>query len=467
MAEPYPQPRQAAPPPLAAPADESELDPLDPILVAARERGLHMFRALGTAAGIISLVTVLPRIVEGAPTTASLWAVLVLAIAFGLASWMLPPRRHRFAAGFMLGAVGLIAVLGTWGIGPTFTMGSLFVVVPLLAAFFFGKRLILPAAIATALVLAGIGVVSWLVGRPMVGTIDGADVPYLVYVRLCITTFSSVAIALAFVHAALAAMETSIARFRAAARLAAEEQERRLAAERELARAQRMEEIGRLAAGVAHDTKNALVVLSAGVKELKATVRGADEQAVLADLEHAVGGVNGTVQQLLSLARRQASPARTISLSAQLSQFASAVRRVLPPEVELEVDCSSDAQVVLDPVLLEQALLNLALNARDAMPGGGRLTLRLRREGARDGEERVVVEVEDSGTGMDPATAARIFEPFFTTKPDGAGTGLGLHMVRAFVDGAGGTIHVDSAVGRGTRIALAFPASGADQAACA
>jgi len=466
MADRQPHSGQAAPSTFATGGEP----PLDPILVAARERGLHLFRLVGTASGLISLVTVLPRLLAGAPTTASLWVVMLLAVAFGVASWVVPVRWHAVTAAFMLGAVGLIAVLGTWGIGPTFTMGSLYVVVPLLAAFFFGKRLIPPAAIGTALILAGIGLASWLAGRPMVGTIDGASVPYLVYVRLCITTFMSVAIALAFVHAALSAMETSIARYRAAARLAFEEQERRVAAERELARAQRMEEIGRLASGVAHDTKNALVVLSAGVKELRATVRGADEQAVLADLEHAVANVNGTVQQLLSLARRQASPARAVSLAHQLSLFASAVRRVLPPEVHLEVDCGSDAQAVLDPVLLEQALLNLALNARDAMPRGGQLTLRLRQETAdpaSDGGGRVVVEVEDSGTGMDPATAARMFEPFFTTKPEGAGTGLGLHMVRAFVDGAGGTIQVDSAVGRGTRIALAFPTSRAVSAASA
>jgi signal transduction histidine kinase len=459
MAEPQALPNEAAP---STPALAQER-PLDPILVAARERGLHMFRLLGTATAVLGLVTVLPWILQDAPTTASPWVGMVLALVFGIASWFVPARWHGLAAGFLLGAVGLVAVLGTWSIGPTFTMGSLYVVVPLLAAFFFGKRLILPAAIVTALVLAGIGVVSWLSGNPVVGTIDGPSVPYLVYVRLCVTTFSSVAIALAFVHAALSAMETSIARYRAAARVATEEQERRVAAERELARAQRMEEIGRLASGVAHDTKNALVVLSAGVKELRATVRGPDEQAVLADLEHAVANVNGTVQQLLSLARRHDSPARAVSLAKQLSHFASAVRRVLPPEVQLEVDCRSDAQAVLDPVRLEQALLNLALNARDAMPGGGRLTLRLREEDG-DGDGRAVVEVEDSGTGMDAATSARMFEPFFTTKPEGAGTGLGLHMVRAFVDGAGGTIQVDSAVGRGTRIALAFPVTAAKTA---
>ncbi len=449
MAEPLPTTHQSVPPG----STSAEPEVIDPILIAARDRGFHAFRVLGTATGLISLATLLPRFIEGAPTGTGLWAVLVFALAFGIASWLVPARQSRLTAAFLLVAVGFIAILGTWSIGPTFTMGSLFVVVPLLATFFYGRKLIVPSAIITALVLAGIGAVAWLEGRTTVGAIDGASVPFLVYVRLCITTFSSVVIALAFVHAALGAMESSILKARAAARLAGEEQERRLAAELELSRAKRLEEIGQLASGVAHDIKNALLVLSAGVNELKELSRGAEQQAVLSDLQHAVSGIGSTVQQLLSLARRQASPARAVALADQLSHFASALRRVLPPEVELRVDCRSKAQAMIDPGLFEQALLNLALNARDAMPQGGRLTLRL-----SDGEDgRAVLEVEDSGTGIDPATAARMFEPFFTTKAAGVGTGLGLHMVRAFVEGAGGRIEVDSAPGRGTRIRLRLP----------
>jgi signal transduction histidine kinase len=438
-------------------------EPLDPFIAAARQRGFHTFRVFGTAAGAISVVTVLPRVLRGGPGTVGLAGVLGLALAFGVAAWIAPARHNGLSTAFVLATVALIAVIGTWTIGPTFSMGSLFVMVPLLAIFLYGRRLLWPTVGVTALALAGIGAASWLAGRPAVGQLAGASVPYLVYARLAVTTLGAVIIALTLAHAALGAMESSVARARASVQLAAEEQERRFAAERDLARAQRLEEIGRLASGVAHDTKNALLVLAAGLKELRSTVRGPDELAVLADLEHAVAGVNGTVQQLLSLARRQASTARPVPLADQLSQFASALRRVFPPEVELHVDCRSGAWAVLDPVLLEQALLNLALNARDAMPRGGRLTLRL-----RDGQgARAVLEVEDSGTGMEPATAARMFEPFFTTKPEGEGTGLGLHMVRAFVDGAGGRIEVDSAVGRGTCVRLSFPATAAPVGASA
>jgi signal transduction histidine kinase len=432
-----------------------EAEPLDPIIVSARRGAFRAFRVVGTLTGLIALVSVLPGVARGAPTGAGISVVVFLALAFGVVSWLVPVRRSDLTAGFLLVAVGLIAVVGTYGIGPSFTMGSLFVLVPLLATLFYGRRIIIPGAVVTALVLAGVGLVSWLTGHTTVGDIPGASVPFPVYARLCITTLGSVLMALAFVDAVLRAMEASIAKARAAAELAALEHERRLAAELELSRAKRLEEIGQLASGVAHDTKNALLVLSAGVDELKATVVGAEEQAVLADLQHAVAGIGSTVQQLLSLARRQASAARPVALGAQITQFASALKRVLPPSIELRVECPSAAQAVLDPGRLEQALLNLALNARDAMPQGGRLTLRL-----TDGDDgRVVLEVEDSGTGMDEATAARMFEPFFTTKGEGAGTGLGLHMVRAFVEAAGGAIEVDSAVGRGTRIRLGFPAA--------
>lgn len=430
-----------------------DTDSLDPIIVAARENALSAFRVIGTVAGAISLFALLPGVVGAtSPVSLGMVGVLTLAITFGLVSWVVPARRSSITAGFLLVGTSLIAVIGTWTIGPTFSMGTLFVVVPVLASLFYGRRLILPSLLATAALLVAVGLASWFGGLPVVGHVEGASAPYPVYVRIAISSFGSVAMALAFVNAVLRAMEASIAKARAAARKAAEEQERRLAAERELARAKRLEEIGRLASGVAHDTRNALLVLSAGVRELRTGVEGAEREAVLSDLEHAVGGVSSTVQQLLSLARRESSAARPVDLAARLSQFASALRRVLPPEVEVRVECQGTAHAVLDPSRLEQALLNLALNARDAMPGGGRLVLRL-----RERTRLAVLEVEDSGIGMEPGTAARMFEPFFTTK--GEGTGLGLHMVRSFVEGVGGAIEVDSAVGQGTRVRLCFPAA--------
>jgi signal transduction histidine kinase len=431
-------------------------NPLDPILVATRARGLRAFRALGTLMGVVTLAVFLPGFLRGEPVTGLSFAV-VLAVTFGLASWFIPARRHQLAAAFMLSAVGLLAVLGVWNIGPSFTMGSLFVLVPLLAAFFFGRRWALPASAAAALALGAIGAAAWLLGLPEVGTTPGAAVPLKIYARLAFTTLGSTAIALAVVHATLDAVDRAIRRARESAAREREAHAQRIAAERALARAKELGAIGQLASGVAHDTRNALSVLAAGVRELRAG--GADSGAVLDDLEHAVDGVKATIEQLLFLGRRQATAARPLPLEEELHHFASALRRVIPPEVELHIECHSRAQAVLDPVQLEQALLNLALNARDAMPDGGLLTLRLH-DVARSGRRCAVLEIEDSGVGMEPYVAARMFDPFFTTKPEGAGTGLGLHMVQTFVAQAGGEIEVESEVGQGTRIRLSFPMVG-------
>ena len=198
----------------------------------------------------------------------------------------------RGPASLLIAAVTLVAVLGLWSIGPSLPLGALLVVIPLLATFFFGKRVGIAGGAAMAVLLAGIFVASRLAGRSMVGAIPGARVPYSVYVEL--------------------------------------------------------------------------------------------------------------------------------------------------------------------------AVMTLALNARDAMPAGGVITIRLaHRLGAA--EDRACVEVEDTGNGMDPATASRMFEPFFTTKPAGAGTGLGLAIVQQFVSESGGAIEVDSAVGRGTRVRLTFPTPPAHQ----
>jgi signal transduction histidine kinase len=144
-------------------------------------------------------------------------------------------------------------------------------------------------------------------------------------------------------------------------------------------------------------------------------------------------------------------------LRAALRPALTAIRRMLPPGVEFHVeDEGAPLAIMADPSLLQQALINLAVNARDAMPGGGRLEVRLgRRE--RGGREVVTVEVADTGHGMDAATLARAGESLFTTKAPGEGTGLGLSNVRATMVQHGGEMEITSAPGAGTRVTLRIP----------
>ncbi len=442
----------------AAGGEGRSRDELDPVLVDVRRNAIRVMRVVGIVIGILSLGVLTAQALglepagEAGPT-----AILVLGAVFGALGWAAPVKKFTpLGAALLIAAVGLVAIIGLWSIGPSLPLGALLVVTPLLATFFFGKRVAAAGGAAVAVLLVAIFVASRLAGRTMVGAIPGARVPYPVYVELAVMTMANVSIAVAAVYGALAAVERSFRRAREAAERELAEQGRRAAAERALAQAKRVEAIGHLAGGIAHDTRNALLVMSAGLKELRAGSRSHEEQIVLADLDRAVSNLTHTAQQLLSLARRPPAAVRPVTLAAVVAPFVSALRRVIPADVEIRMEGRADAPVLLDPARLEQALLNLALNARDAMPAGGVLTLRLAHRLGPE-EDRVSIEVEDTGNGMDPATASRMFEPFFTTKPAGAGTGLGLAIVQQFVAESGGAIEADSAVGRGTRVRMSFP----------
>jgi CheY-like chemotaxis protein len=131
--------------------------------------------------------------------------------------------------------------------------------------------------------------------------------------------------------------------------------------------------------------------------------------------------------------------------------------RLLPENIWVAVEGTTSRRILVDPADLQQALLNLLLNARDAMPSGGNVVMQLEDANAADGSHQVIIHVRDSGTGIDPAVLPRIFDPFFTTKERGQGTGLGLPMVKAFMEEAGGTIDLSSSPGKGTTISLRFP----------
>jgi CheY-like chemotaxis protein/two-component sensor histidine kinase len=175
---------------------------------------------------------------------------------------------------------------------------------------------------------------------------------------------------------------------------------------------------------------------------------------VLADMREA--GMRGAAltHQLLGLVRKQVLQASVVDLGALLRKLRQLLDRVIGEDIEVKlVDSGADARVKVDAGQFEQAVLNLAVNARDAMPDGGTITIETR----NPDRDTVLVLVSDTGQGMDEPTRARIFEPFFTTKELGRGTGLGLAMVHAFVEQSGGTIEVQSTPGGGTTFAIRLP----------
>ncbi len=234
--------------------------------------------------------------------------------------------------------------------------------------------------------------------------------------------------------------------------------------ESELLDAQKLEALGRLAGGVAHDFNNSLMVILANAS-LLARHRASAELTAIVDAAH---GSASLTRQLLTFGRRALVAPAVISVTPSVDAAAGLARRVLGEDIELRlVLTASPWSVRLDAGSLQQMLLNLALNARDAMPIGGVLTLEVANvvlgaehvrmhAGARLGEH-VAITVSDTGIGMSAATRARALEPFFTTKPNGEGTGLGLAMVFGGVKQSGGSLTIDSAPGAGTRIRLFFP----------
>ncbi len=216
--------------------------------------------------------------------------------------------------------------------------------------------------------------------------------------------------------------------------------------------AQKMQLVGAIAAGVAHDFNNLLAVMSCAAATLRADLPEAERESVLDDLDGATARAALMTRHLLALGRPSRGPeeATVLDLRALAINSAALLPRLLGPTIELSVDAAEPAFVKASRAGLEQVVLNLAVNARDAMPRGGRLSLSVRVE-----ERHVVLSVRDSGTGMDEATRKRIFEPFFTTKA--TGTGLGLSTVQRIVVECGGTIAVESSVGSGTTFVVTLP----------
>ncbi len=224
--------------------------------------------------------------------------------------------------------------------------------------------------------------------------------------------------------------------------------------EAQLFRVQRLESLGRLAGGVAHDFNNLLTVIFGSLDLLKMNVKNA---AAIASIEQAAQSASRLTQQLLAFGKKQPAQIAQVDVREVVQRAVKLAEHAVGGNVRLVLEQPADALLVkLDSHQMEQALLNLAVNARDAMPDGGILTFRVRGE-PRHSPERVVLEVEDTGLGMDEAIRSQIFEPFFTTKLDGRGTGLGLSLVHTTVQQCGGQIEVSSEPHKGTLFRLEFP----------
>lgn len=247
-------------------------------------------------------------------------------------------------------------------------------------------------------------------------------------------------------------------------------QEALLVKEHELQHAQKMEAVGLLAGGVAHDFNNLLTAII-GYAELirKRAERDPEIRQSSALIRKAGDQAACLTKQLLAFSRKQLLQPKVLDLNNVVLEVEALLRRIIGEHLEVRTEAKAeDGRIKADPNQLEQIIINLGVNARDAMPRGGALTIRTRCDEIDDkdakrispslsGGKYVVLSVEDTGTGMDTATKNRIFEPFFTTKGPGKGTGLGLATVYGIVQQSGGVIVVDTELGRGTTFEIYFP----------
>ena len=238
--------------------------------------------------------------------------------------------------------------------------------------------------------------------------------------------------------------------------------------EEELRQSQKMEAVGQLTGGIAHDFNNMLTAIIANLEMLVPLLGDGDQRELAGEAQGAAQDGGKLVSQLLAFGRRQALNPQPTDVGPLIANFTGLIRRTIGESVELDFQAPTSPQLtVVDAAQLQNAVLNLAINARDAMPRGGRLTIEVS-QAHLDADhaqmypevrigDYVMIAVSDSGTGMSEETRRRAFEPFFTTKPTGAGTGLGLSMVYGFVKQSGGHIQIYSEVGHGTSIRVYLP----------
>ena len=229
--------------------------------------------------------------------------------------------------------------------------------------------------------------------------------------------------------------------------------ERKLA-EAGLRQAQKMEAVGQLTGGIAHDFNNLLMIMSSALGMIE---RGRPPERFLPGMRQAVERASKLSRQLLTFSRKESVNAEIVDVAARVGEIKGMLEQSLTPDVRLSIETGQGGwNAEVDPGEFDLAILNLVVNARDAMPQGGEISIRAR-NATTGGGEAIVVEVVDTGVGMDKATASRVFEPFFTTKPAGKGTGLGLSHVYGFARQSGGTVEIDSVPGSGTTIRITLP----------
>ncbi len=424
-------------------------------------RRMRNTRGLSIGMAVLSAAILVPMRLAGVDRRVVLVAAAATA-PFAACAWAARTRAGPGAAIAFNVALAAVLFAGVAsnrqiGPGPAFVGFSLFV-----AAATLPLEGVVVAGVAGALNVGAMCLVAR--GHAQIG--ETPDVAFTYGLALCVVTTM---LSLVQTTNTRRALTQVVEREQRA--VAAEAEQRALAAQ--LQQAQKMDALGRMAAAVAHDFNNLLMVISAAIatarKQLPASSPGT---GLLADAEQAASGAAALTARLLAFSRQTPVAPEVVDTRKALRGLADLLPRALGPEVTLKIDLRAALPSVLAaPVQLEQVLLNLALNARDAMPRGGTLSVVARSRVLAEGEERdckagtwLELAVTDTGTGMPDEVLAHLFDPSFTTKPPGKGTGLGLSTCSGIVRQLGGCIRVTSKVGDGTTFRVLLPQAAGGEA---
>ncbi|HTA92331.1 MAG TPA: ATP-binding protein [Polyangiaceae bacterium] len=416
-------------------------------LVPEPPRDEDALRALAVTAAVGALMCAIGPLYAGLiwwlapppPVYYALAAVTFLACAFALL--LLRHRRQRTAAWLLLVAGTVSVTVPFLREGAGTPAASNFVIVLVMAALLVGWRGVLVLGVPFTLLVVGVQLAeSHGLFHPQR---DHSSRGVFVMMQLVTLTVMLVVSNRALLGASA----------------------RRKRLELQLLQAQRMEAIGRLAGGVAHDFNNLLTVILANATLLE-RAQPASGREELAGIRSAANRGAELTKQLLLLSRKEGLQPTVLDLRVVILDLERLLRPVMPDGVRMEFEPPRDPVLILaDPSQISQVIMNLAINARDAMPDGGVLRFAVEVCAVNEAQgagRRVRLTVSDTGTGMDAATVEHVFEPFFTTKPEGIGTGLGLFTVQGIVTQSGGTVRVQSQPGIGSSFEVSLPLASAD-----
>lgn len=429
-----------------------------------RERMLNVSILVGVLIGSVGFIRTLIDAIE-----IESWAIVGVTVALygGLVTLLLTKRRLTYrprALGF-LGLLFIAGVFALLAVGYLAAPVLILVSQNVLASVFFGRRAtwiafgmnVVTLLAVGALLSTGLMIVETTSFYDPTDFVDWIRVAAL-FALFCGIAVVSVDVLTSHLDESLQDQAELVENLKGAIQLRDDADRQRREVESRLRHNQKIEALGRLAGGAAHDFNNTLTVVSSKAELLRTkTLTPEEVTKIAADIELTAHDAAQTIHQLLTFARRTPLEPKYVLANDVASSTALMLEHALPPGIKLGVTpLSGDALVHVDPSEFQKALLNLAINARDSMPDGGALDVHLRRD-ENDSKPFVAFEVRDNGTGMESDVAARAFEPFFTTKGAGKGTGLGLAAVDAFAQSSGGFARMKTRLHEGTTVAIYLP----------